>query len=110
MRSVGTPQRRLQCTQASRADSRPVWSADHRSGDGLRRKRAAPGNGALLARQFVQAVAGVTELALADQLVSDAVAAERRIREAKAETESVLSTLHCAANAEVASAIRSWNP
>ena len=44
-----------------------------------------------------------------DQLVSDAIAGERRIREAKAETEAVLSTLHCAANAEVASAIRSWN-
>lgn len=44
-----------------------------------------------------------------DQLVSDAVDAERRTREAKAETEAVISTLHCAANAEVASAIRSWN-
>jgi hypothetical protein len=44
-----------------------------------------------------------------DQLISDAVAGERRIRETKAETEAVFSTLHCAANVEVAAAIRSWN-
>ena len=44
-----------------------------------------------------------------DQYVGDAVAAERRIRDAKAETEAALSTLHCVVNAEVGSAIRSWN-
>lgn len=44
-----------------------------------------------------------------DRYVEDAVAAERRIRDAKAEAEAALSTLHCVANAEVGSAIRSWN-
>lgn len=44
-----------------------------------------------------------------DQLVTDVIAAERQAREAKAETEAMLSTLHCAAGTEVARAIRTWN-